>query len=164
MSQKIRATPRSAECSSTRIELQPSRRAAVAGGGWLLLVGTITLCALALPLPIRIALCALPAMIGLRTLRDFVLLRGPRGVRAIDWSGGALTIHVGPRRRPVTATWNRGSFRPGRQWLVLAFDTPSGRRRVLIDSRYHDARAFRRLCCEFSRGLKASSGRDSRTN
>lgn len=158
MSQTIRATPRSAACSSTRIELLPSRRAACAWFAWLILVCTITICAVALPWPIRIALCALPAVAGLRTLRSFVLLRGPRGVRTIDWTGGALTIQVGPERRTIAATWSRGSFRPGRQWLALTFDTPSGRRQVLIDGRYQDTRAFRRLCREFSRSLKGSSG------
>ncbi len=164
MSQTTRATPRSAESSSTRIELLPSRRAALAGFAWLILIGTITICAVALPLPIRIAICALTALAGLRTLRSFVLLRGPLGVRAIDWTGGALTIQVGPERQPIGATWNRASFRPGRQWLALAFDTPSGRRQVLIDGRYQDTRAFRRLCREFSRGVTGSAGRDSRAN
>jgi hypothetical protein len=164
MSQTIRATPRSAERSSTRIDLEPSRRAAILWLAWLVLIGTITICAVALPLPIRIAICAVPVVAGLGTLRSFVLLRGARGVRSIDWAGGALSIEVGPRRRRIAATWNRGSFRPGRQWLALAFDTPSGRRQVLVDGRYQDPRAFRRLCCEFSRGLKAGAGRGSRTN
>jgi hypothetical protein len=164
MSQTIRATPRSAECSSTRIDLLPSRRAAFAWFAWLFTVCVITLCAVALPWPVRVAICMLAALAGVRTLGSFVLLRGPRGVRAIDWSGDALTIQVGPQCRPIAATWNRGSFRPGRQWLALAFDTPSGRRQVLIDGRYQDTRAFRRLCREFSRRLQGSSGRASRTN
>jgi hypothetical protein len=130
----------------------------------LILVCAITMCAVALPWPVRLAICALPALGGLRTVRSFVLLRGPRAVRAIDWTGGALTIQVGPARQPLTATWNRGSFRPGRQWLALVFDTPSGRRHVLIDGRYQQTRAFRRLCCEFSRRLKGSAGRASRTS
>jgi hypothetical protein len=164
MSQTIRATPRSAESSSTRIELLPSRRAAFAAFAWLILVTTITLCAVALPLPIRIALGVVSVVAGVRSLRSYVLLRGPRGVRAIDWTRGALTIEVGPGRRRIDSTWNRGSFRPGRQWLALAFDTPSGRLQVLVDGRYQDARAFRSLCREFSRGLKGGSRRDSRTN
>jgi hypothetical protein len=164
MSRPIRATPRSAECSSSRIELRPSRRAAGGWCAWLILGCAITICAVALPWPIRIAISALSALAGLRTLRSFVLLRGPHAVRAIDWTGGALSIEVGPARQPIAATWNRGSFRPGRKWLALAFDTPSGRRQVLIDGRSQDTAAFRRLCCEFSRGLKGSSGRASRTN
>jgi hypothetical protein len=164
MSRPIRATPRSAECSCTRIELLPSRRAAVAWFAWLILVFAITICAVALPWPARIAICAVWAVAGLRTLRSFVQLRGSRAVRAIDWTGGVLTIQVGPARQPVRAAWNRASFRPGRQWLALAFDTPSGRRQVLIDGRSQDTRAFRRLCREFSRSLKGSSGRASRTN
>jgi hypothetical protein len=164
MSQTIRATPRSAERSSTRIELLPSRRAAFAWFAWLFVVCAITLCAVALPWPVRVSICMVAGLAGLRTMRSFVLLRGRRGVRAIEWTGDALTIQVGPQRRPIAATWNCESFRPGRQWLALAFDTPSGRRHVLIDGRYQDIRAFRRLCREFSRRSKRSSGRDSRTN
>jgi hypothetical protein len=122
------------------------------------------MCAVALPWPIRVAICALPAAAGLRTLRSFVLLRGSHGVRAIEWTGGTLAIQVGPQRQRSVAIWNRGSFRAGRQWLALEFGTPTGRYRVLVDGRYQDTRAFRRLCREFSRGLKGSAGRDSRTS
>ena len=64
----------------------------------------------------------------------------------------------------MTAILRGESFRPGRQWLALTFETPAGTRQVLIDGRYQDARAFRRLCCEFSRRLKGGAGRDSRTS
>ena len=164
MFQTTRATPRFARRSSTRIELQPSLRAALGGAAWLILVCTITIGAVALPWPLRVAICLLTALAGLRAIHSFVGLRGPSGVRAIDWTGGALTIHVGPQWRPIGATWSRESFRPGRRWLALVFDTPSGQRRVLIDARYQDARAFRRLCCEYSRSLEGGSGRHSRTN
>src|SRR5688500_12518015 len=128
MSQTTRATPRSAESSSTRIELLPSRRAAVAGFAWLILIGTITICAVALPLPIRIAICALPALAGLRTLRSFVLLRGPLGVRAIDWTGGALTLQVGPEIQPFDASWYDAPYRSCLQWLALDHATALCRR------------------------------------
>lgn len=161
MSQTIRATPRSAGFSPRRIDLLPSRRAAIAWLAWLSLVCGITLCAVALPLILRMAFCVLIATSGIRTVRSFVMLRGARCVRSIEWTGSTLSILVGPERRPLAATWGTGSFRPGRHWLALTFDTPAGRRRVLVDGQYQDARAFRRLCREFSRGLKDSSGRDS---
>lgn len=164
MSQTIRATPRSAGFSSSRIDLLPSRRAASAWLAWLALVCGITLCAVALPLIVRMAVCVLVAAPGIRTVRSFVMLSGAQGVRAIEWTGSTLTIRMGPERRPLAATWGTGSFRPGRHWLALTFDTPAGRRQVLVDGRYQDARAFRRLCREFSRGLKGSSRRDSRTS
>ena len=164
MSQTIRATPRSAGFSSSRIDLLPSRRAALAWLVWLTLVCGISLCSVALPLIVRVAFCALFVTPGIRTVRSFVMQRGAQGVRAIEWSGSNLTIRVGPERQPLAATWAAGSFRPGRQWLALTFDTPAGRRQVLVDGRYQDARAFRRLCREFSRGLKGSSRRDSRTS
>ncbi|MBC8025064.1 MAG: hypothetical protein H7Y89_03660 [Steroidobacteraceae bacterium] len=164
MSQTIRATPRSAGFSSSRIDLLPSRRAAIAWFAWLALVCAITLCAVALPLIVRMALCVLVAMPGIRTVCSFVMLIGPRSVRVIEWTGATLTILVGPDRQPLAATWGDGSFRPGRHWLALTFDTPAGKRQVLVDGRYQDARAFRRLCCEFSRSLKGSSGRDSGTS
>jgi hypothetical protein len=162
MSQKIRATPRSAGFSSSRIEILPSRRAAIAWLAWLALVNAMLLFAVALPLPVRIAVCVLVTAEGARALRSFVLLLGARGVRAIGWDGSGLTLEVGTARRPMSASIAHGSFRVGRQWLALTFETPAGALQVLVDGRYQDARAFRRLCREFSRGLKGSSGRDSR--
>jgi hypothetical protein len=164
MSQTIRATPRSAGFSSSRIDLLPSRRAAYAWFVWLALVCAVTSCAVELPAPIRVAFCLLVVAPGIRTVRSFVMLRGARGVHAIVWTGSMLTIHVGPERQPLAATLSRDSFRLGRQWLALTFETPAGRRRALIDGRYQDARAFRRLCREYSRGLKGGSRRDSRTS
>ena len=163
MSQTTRATPRSAGCSSTRIEIHPSRRAAIAGFAWTALVCIVTICAVALPLPARIALSALVAIAGVRALRSFVLLSGPRGVRAISWAGTRLRIEIGPERETLDATLNSASFRPGRQWLALRLNTPAGGRQVLIDGRYQDPGAFRSLCREFSRGMKANA-RDSRTS
>jgi hypothetical protein len=118
--------------------------------------------AVALPLPVRIAVCVLATAAGARALRSFVLLLGARGVRAIAWDGVALTLEVGPARRLTSASLAHGSFRVGRQWLALKFETPAGARQVLVDGQYQDARAFRRLCREFSRGSKGSSGRESR--
>ena len=164
MSRPTRATPRSAGCSSKRIEIQPSRRAAIAWFAWIALVCLVTLCGVALPLAARIAVSALIAIAGVRTLRSFVLLRGPRAVRAISWSGASLRIEIGPERKSVEATLNPASFRPGRQWLALRFDTPAGGRQVLIDGHSQEPGAFRSLCREFSRGLKASTRRDSRTS
>ena len=164
MSQTIRATPRSAGFSSSRIDLLPSRRAAAVWFAWLALVCAVTSCAVDLPVPVRMAFCVLVATSGIRTVRSFVMLRGTRGVRAIEWTGSTLTIRVGPERRPLAATLSGKSFRPGRQWLALTFETPAGRRRVLVDGRCQDSRAFRRLCRVFSRRLKGGSGRDSRTS
>jgi hypothetical protein len=164
MSQTIRATPRSAGFSSSRIDLLPSRRAAFGGFAWIALVCAITLSAVELPLTVRLAICVLVAAPGIRTVRSFVLLGGPGGVRAIEWTDSTLTIRVGPECGPLAATLRRDSFRPGRQWLALSFETPAGKRQVLIDGRYQDARAFRRLCREFSRRLKGVAGRDSWTS
>jgi hypothetical protein len=163
MSQTIRATPRSAGFSSSRIDLLPSRRAAVAWFAWLALVCAVISCA-DLPAVVRMTVCVLVVTPGIRTVRSFVMLRGSRGVRAIEWTGSTLTILVGPERRPFAATLSRDSFRPGRQWLSLTFETPAGRRHVLVDGGYQDTRAFRRLCREYSRRLTGSAGRDSRTS
>jgi hypothetical protein len=164
MSQTIRATPRSASFSSSRIDLVPSRRAAMAWLAWLALVCAVTSWTVDLPASIRMVLCVLVATPGIRAVRSFVMLGGARGVRAIEWTGSTLILRVGPERRPLAATWGTGSFRPARDWLALSFDTPAGRRRVLVDGRYQDARAFKRLCREYSRGLKGGSRRDSRTS
>lgn len=164
MSQTIRATPRSAGFSSSRIDLLPSSRAAIGWFAWIALVCAITLSAVDLPVSVRMAICGLVAAPGIRTIRSFVLLGGASGVRAIEWTDSTFTIRVGPERRPLAATLRRGSFRPGRQWLALSFDTPAGRRQVLVDGRYQDARAFRQLCRRFSCRLKGVAGRDSRTS
>lgn len=164
MSQTTRATPRSAGNSSGRIDLVPSRRAAIAWLSWLALVVAVTSCAVALPLPLRAAAGLLVVGAGVRRVRSFVLLRGSRAVRAIEWGGSSFILHLVSQAKPLAATVSAASFRPGRQWLVFVFDTAAGRFSVLVDGRYQEARAFRRLCREFSRELKASARRDSRAS
>lgn len=164
MSQTTRATPRSAGNSSGRIDLVPSRRAALAWLSWLALVAAIVSFGVALSLPLRAAATLLVAGAGARVVRSFVRLRGPRAIHAIEWSGSSVAIHVGSRPAPLAATWAATSFRPGRQWLVCVFDSGAGRFRVLVDGRYQGTRAFRRLCREFSRASTASARRDSRAS
>lgn len=164
MFQTTRDTPRSAGNSSGRIDLIPSRRAACAWLAWIALAAAVTSCVVALPMPIRATASVLIVAAGLRTVRSFVLLQGPRAVHAIEWSGTSFTIHAGQPRRALAATLSTASFRPGRQWLVCVFDTGAGRFWVLVDGRYQETRSFRRLCRGFSKASTSTARRDSRAS
>ena len=168
MSPTIRGMPRSAGSSSCRIDCVPSWRAACAAAAWLLLVCAITLGCVALPFPVRLGLASLVAGFGVSTAWSYALLRGPSAIHAIEWQGGALpgafSLQVGPGRERLAATLDRRSFRFGRSWLSLAFSTPAGTHRVLLDGGLHDPRAFRRLCREVSRRSRGDSGPRSRSS
>jgi hypothetical protein len=163
MFQKIPATPRcAAHCS--RIDLRPSRGAAALWLAWLTLVCGTTLFAVALPWLVRVAVCAVVAIPGFRCVRSFVLLEGPRALRAIEWSDeGEFVVFLGPALRPQSASLGAGSFRFGLQLWVLRFMTPLGPRSVLIAGGVQEPRAFRRLCRCLSGRLRRASGRANRT-
>ncbi len=162
MSQPISDTlPCAATCS--RIELIPSRAAAVLWFAWLLLVCGVTLFAVSLPWPARMALCAAVAVSGIHCIRSFVLLQGPRAVRVVEWSEeGTLAVRLGPSLARHPALVAPGSFRLGAELWVLRFRTPEGLRPVLIAGGIQDTRAFRRLCRCLAARLRRPSGRRTR--
>src|SRR5690349_10859709 len=94
MSPKIRARRRSAAASSNRIDFIPSRRAAFAWLAWLGMAGLLTAHS-SLPWPVRLAIGALGFAFAGRALWSYVLLRGPRSVRALEWASGTpIAYHV----------------------------------------------------------------------
>jgi hypothetical protein len=146
MSQTIRDRPRCAGRSSNRIDLVPSVRAAVAWCGWLLLISAVVTLAVDLAWPARIGISLAVMLAGGVAVRTAILLIGPWSVRVLEWQAQALWIRVGPARLPLAASVAAGSFRLGRQFLLLTLDTSAGRLRVLIDAGAQDPAAFRALC------------------
>jgi hypothetical protein len=130
---------------------------------WLALVGGVTLFAVALPWPARLAICAAFVAPGVHTVWSLVLLKGPKGVRAIEWlEEGEFGVWLGPSLTRHPATLASGSFRLGAQLWVLRFATPLGPCPVLIAAGVHDARTFRRLSRCLKACLRRASGRSSR--
>ena len=159
MSHPIPATPRCAAFCS-RIDLTPSRLAAALWFAWLTLVCAVVGFAVALPWQFQLGLCLAVLVLGIRCISSFVLLRGPRAVRSIEWSeNGDFGVRLGPQLIPHTAALAEGSFRLGVQLWVLRFMTPAGLRPVLIVGGLHDAKCFRRLSRCLTTHLRRASGR-----
>jgi len=130
---------------------------------WLALACAVTAFAVALSWPVRAAACVAVAASGIRSVRSFVMLRGAKAVRAIEWSEeGEFAVLLGPGFARHAATLAAGSFRLGVGAWVLRFKTPGGTHPVLVAARVHDVRAFRRLSRCLNTSLRRASGRGSR--
>ena len=163
MSPTIPAAPRSAGNSCNRIDLVPSSLAAGAWLAWLAMVCTVTCVAVALPGFIRFAICAAVASAGLYSLRAFVLLAGPRAIRAIEWSeAGEWSVYLGLALARYPATLSAGSFRLGLRFWVLRFATPAGPRSVMVEEAPGATRAYRRLTRCLEGHLRRGTGRSRR--
>jgi len=134
--------------SCRRIELKPSKRAALLGIGWLAALVWMILAAVDLPLPARIATCLCTATAALVAFQSVFLLRGPNGVQALQWTDkGQITAFLGRREKnEYSVTVRPGSFRLGRLGLLLWLETGDGSRAVFIDAGLQEPRAFRGLC------------------
>jgi len=162
MSHPILAARRSAASSCNRIELFPSRLGAAAWLAWLTLACLVTWFAVALPWPARIAICGALATTGIRGVREFVLLAGPRAVRAIEWTeAGEFFVCLGPGFARHPATLSNGTFRLGVRYWVVCFATPTGPRAALVEAS-GDPHPFRRLSRRLTRHLQRGSGRSPR--
>jgi hypothetical protein len=106
----------------------------------------MTLWAVALPLLARIGICLCAAAACISCIRVTFLLEGSRAVRGLQWSEAGLRAFVGRESKQVSAEIGAGSFRFGRQLLVLRLQTCDGMRTVLIDGARQESRDFRRLC------------------
>jgi hypothetical protein len=160
MSPKIPGAPPCAGNSCNRIDLIPSVHAASAWGAWLALVIAVCWFAVALPVPVRFSICVAVGIAGFRSLRAFILLQGPRAVRAIEWNEeGSLSVCVGATLARCPAVLAHGSFRLGLRFWILRFATPSGPRSVLVEEGRHSPWAFRRLSRCLNRQLRRASGR-----
>jgi hypothetical protein len=154
MSRPIPVTRRCAAPSCSRIDLKPSRRAAILGIGWLAALSWSILAAVDLPLPARIAICVCAATAGLATIQSVFLLRGSRAVRSLQWNDkGQINAVLGERKNEYPVTVRPGSFRLGRQGLLLWLETGHGSFAVFIDAREQEPRAFRGLCRLLNRPL-----------
>jgi hypothetical protein len=143
--------------------LIPSRLAAGACLAWLALACGVTWFGVALPTPARAAICAVVALSGFHAVRTFVLLRGPRAVRTIEWTGsGEFFVYLGMSSAPQPALLANGSFRLGVRFWVLRFTTPSGPRAVLVEEAAGGGQAFRRLSRCLIGHIRRGSGRSSR--
>ena len=159
MSHPILAARRSAVSSCNRIELIPSLFAAGAWFAWLALACAVTWFAVALPAGLRFTLCAAVALAGARAISGFVLLRGPRAVKAIEWNeAGEWFVCLGATATPLPATLSRGSFRLGLRYWVLRFATPVGPRSVLVAEPARTRSDFRRLSRSLNGHLRRGSG------
>jgi hypothetical protein len=139
--------PHSAAPSCNQIEISPSRRAAVLWFTWLLGVCLAILLGVDLPLPVRILICAAITATCIPLTCTCILIRGPHGVRRLDWSKDEVfTVFTGPGLTASPARLAKGSFRLGNEVLVLRLATANGVRSVLIDSAVNDAASFRQLC------------------
>lgn len=102
------------------------------------------------------------AIAGIRCVREFVLLQGQHAVRAIEWTeAGEFIVCLGDSFARHAATLAPGSFRIGVRRWVLRFETPTGRRAVLVEAGAGDPRSFRRLSRHLAR-LVPGSGRSRR--
>jgi hypothetical protein len=143
--------------------LIPSRLAAGASFAWLALACAVTWFGVALPSPVRAAICAAVALAGFHAVRTFVLLRGPRAVRTIEWTeSGEFFVYLGMSTAPQPASLANGSFRLGVRFWALRFITPSGPRAVLVEEAPVGAPTFRRLSRCLIGHIRRGSGRSSR--
>lgn len=148
MSRKIRRRPRSAAASCNRIDLRPSRRVAAAFVCWCALAAVVILAANA-PGAIRACLVLLLPL-SLPAMFRFVLLRGRRAIRSIEWNGqGGYQLGLGPERRRLAATL-AGHQRLGLGLWTLEFRSPEGRFRVLVDT----GLLPRNAACRLGRALR----------
>jgi hypothetical protein len=139
--------------------LTPSLFAASAWFAWLVLACAVTWFAVALPAYVRFALCAALALAGTRAISEFVLLKGPRAVRAIEWNeAGEWFVRLGATSAPLPARLSSGSFRLGLRHWVLRFATPVGLRSALVEEAARAPSAFRRLSRSLDGQLRRGSG------
>jgi hypothetical protein len=127
---------------------------------WILLVCAVTVFALALPAWMRVAVCIAVVIANLLCLSQFILLRGRRALRAIEWAeDSGFTAVIGPHAKRLPAQLAAGSFRLGLWLVVLRLRTPKGLCKVLIDGSVQDPVAFRALCLHLAFRLRSASRR-----
>jgi hypothetical protein len=146
MSRKIRTRRRSAAASFSRIDFVPSRIAAAAWLGWLVMAGVLV-AQTRLPWPLRLSIAALVIAAAGPTLWSYVLLRGPRSLRALEWSGleaDTYYVCIGPASRRLAAT-PEGCRRYGKALWLLRFRTAEGPFELLVETGRQDQRVLRRL-------------------
>jgi hypothetical protein len=130
---------------------------------WLALAGGVVWFAVALPWALRLAICLFIVVPGIESVRRFILLKGAKAVRTIEWTeDGEFAVWLGPQLNRVPASLGGGPFRLGLRFWVLRFVTPLGHCPVLVANDVANTRAFRRLSVCLNRSARAASGRGTR--
>ena len=146
-----------------RIELRPALRAAVAASVWISSIDAVIFFALDLPLLARIALCICAATICSTTIHSVFLLGGARASGRCDWSeSGQLYAFQGRYPRELSVVLAPGSFRLGRDWLLLWVKCCDGVHAIFIDGARQDPSAFRQLCRRLENGRECVPGQAAR--
>lgn len=107
-------------------------------------VTLVLLSAIAPVLQLLLAVVVVAA--GGAALRRFVWLRGSRALRALEWPAneGEYQVLLGPSGRRLAA-FPDDCRQYGLQFWMLRFQTAEGAVQILVDARYQDAQALRRL-------------------
>jgi hypothetical protein len=114
---------------------------------------------------VRLAICLALAAPGITTMGRFILLSGPVGIRAVDWSDeDQWQVYLGDSARPLPARLHAGCFRFGVHIMVLRFRTPLGTLSALVVGPLLMPQAFRRLCRQVDRCLHRASGASAGPN
>jgi hypothetical protein len=118
----------------------------------------LTIALAELPWIWRMLFAGLLGLAGL-PLRSFVLLRGPRALRALEWNEEFFVWRGHPgqggRQLPAVPTLFR---RYGASLWVLGFETVEGRCGLLLDTARQDPRSLRRLARRLDRGFGPGPG------
>jgi hypothetical protein len=160
MSPKIRARRRSAAASCNRIDFVASRLAAVLWTCWLACAVLVTF-ATDLTWILRLAIASWVVAAGARAVWRYVLLRGPRAVRSLEWRqfDAQLEFHLWlgepGRRLPAVP---QACLRYGLFLWLLRFRTPEGTHHLLVETSCQDQAALRRLCRRLDWGSGTAVG------
>jgi hypothetical protein len=117
-----------------------------------------------LPWWLRLSIATLSIGAAGRTLWSYVLFKGPRALRALEWSGrdpDTYYVCVGSARRRLVAQPD-GCRRYGKALWLLRFRTGEGVFQVLIETRRQDPRAIRRLGRRIFGPAGSDAGRSGR--
>jgi hypothetical protein len=155
-------TPSRQRCAArccNRIEFTASPLAIAAWLSWLAATLLVLLLSVDMPWGWRL-LVAAGVVSAYRPLQRFVLLRGPRAVRALEWNGEQLFVWLGwpgpPGRRLPAAP--RVLRRYGTHLWMLSFTTAEGGCGLLVDASRQDPRSLRRLIRHLDRASGQAAG------
>lgn len=105
-----------------------------------------------LPWLIRLAVVLAVWAAGLPMVLRYVLLRGPRAVRALEWrdTTDGFVIFLGPAMQPM-AVAAVACRRYGTSLWLLSFRSTEGVFPAFVDVRLQDSHSIRRLGCRLSK-------------